>query len=272
MPDYWYDIRKCIIHDDDDEETKKQKEQNIKLVAANKPYFMTYVYPSLRTDNNSYIKNNNDGAVRRFFEYGIHSLDDLYAYEPKTPEMIEYLKYYEKFLPVGNNPCVVNRISWLFERELDSYISKKYEQPDFDYTIMKSNIGYSSKSFKEIKAVYEKYLRNIDSFQYSLRKNKIDKDSYDSQRQMCIDEFKRQCEIICTNEKELCDIVLDLCYQTSQSKRFAWDICGDVILDNLLEQHNYLMSIPVQVDSNGDFTYCGQEFEMQQIKIGGDEE
>lgn len=271
MPDYWYDIRKCIAHDGDDDNVKRQKEINAKIVAANKPYFMTYVYPSLRTNNNAYIKNNNNGAVRRFFKYGIYSLNDLYAYEPKTPEMIAYLDFYEKFLPVGNNPCVVNRISWLFEKELDGYLSKKYEQPDFDYTIMKSNVGYSVKTFKEVSSVYKRYLNNLDSFQYSLRKNKINKDSYESQKRMCVELFKRECEIICSNEKELCDIVLDLCYQSSHSKQFAWDICGDIILDNLSEK-NGCINIPVCVDQDGDFTYCGEHFKMQQIMIGGDDE
>lgn len=275
MPDYWYDIRKCIIHDDDDEETKKQKEQNIKLVAANKPYFMTYVYPSLRTDNNSYIKNNNDNAIRRFFKYGIHSLDDLYAYEPKTSEMITFLNFYERFVPVGNNPCVVNRISWLFERELDGYLSKKYQQPDFDYTIMKSNVGYSKAVFTKISEIYKNYINQLNAYKSNSSYDFKSSSDEDWKRleayMMFADKFRIECEQICTNEDELCDIVLDLCYQKSSTKQFAWDVCGDKIIENLLRKNDYLYTIPVHTDDKGDFEYAGEQFVMQQVYAGGDE-
>lgn len=48
------------------------------------------------------------------------------------------------------------------------------------------------------------------------------------------DEFKRECQAICPNECELCDIILDMCYKSSHSKQFAWEICVDTIIHNLL--------------------------------------
>ena len=51
MPSYWYSIRDNMPADEDDEETRKRKEFNKKIAAANKPYFMTYVYPALKARN-----------------------------------------------------------------------------------------------------------------------------------------------------------------------------------------------------------------------------
>ena len=59
------------------------------------------------------------------------------------------------------------------------------------------------------------------------------------------DEFVRECEAICQNRSVLCNIVLDLCYTRSASKKFAWDICGEDIVNNLLSKNGGTISIPV---------------------------
>lgn len=271
MPEYWHNIRKCIVHDDDDEITKREKAKNFKIVAENKPYFMTYVYPSLRTQNNTYIKNNNIGAILRFKKYGIQSVDDLINYEPKTKEMIDYLDFYYRFMPVGNNPCVVNRISWIFEDALDGYLSKKYVQPTFDYTIMKSNVGYSKSAYNEIANILKSYISKIDEYQKSARREKQQKYDVNEKYHNFLRSFKMQCEMICTNEDELCDIVLDLCYGSNKTKQFAWDICGDTIIENLLLKNGNKYTIPVHTTGAGDFEYCGEQFVMMQVDVGGDE-
>lgn len=271
MPDYWYDARKCIVHNDDNESTAHLKRQNMKLVASIKPYFMTHVYPSLKVKNRDYIKNNNHGAILRFGDYGISSLNDLYAYEPKTQEMLNYMAYYEKFMPVGHNPCVVNRICWIFENAFDGYLSQKYEQPEFDYTIMKSDTEYSKATFKQVEKVFKEYQLKVDRFQYKVRTQKLEKDYCWLERQRFVETFRRECEQICTNENELCNIVLDLCYQKNKTKQFAWDICGETILNNLLLKNDNKINIPIHVDDNGDFVYCGEQFKMQTVDIGGNE-
>ena len=42
---------------------------------------------------------------------------------------------------------------------------------------------------------------------------------------MLKEEYIRKCVEICPNEDELCNIVLDICYTTNNSKQFAWDVC-----------------------------------------------
>ena len=81
--------------------------------------------------------------------------------------------------------------------------------------------------------------------------------------------FKSECEAICPNEDELCDIVLDLCYPTNKSKQFAWDICGDVFIRNLLKLNNGIISYPT-LFKDGDIEYGGNKFVMESIQIGDD--
>ncbi|MBP0064346.1 hypothetical protein JYQ78_14230, partial [Anaerobutyricum hallii] len=66
---------------------------------------------------------------------------------------------------------------------------------------------------------------------------------------------------------ELCNIVLDLCYSKSKySKQFAWDICGETFIQNLLRRNNYRISYPT-LDNNGDIEYLGMRFSMKEAEI-----
>ncbi len=268
MPAYWYNVRDNIVKDGDDEEMVARKKFNRKITAANKPYFMTYVYPALRTQNNTYNTNSDNGALMRFGSYGIRSIEDLYNYEPKTKEMIECLKFHEQM--VGCNPCVVNKICWIFENVFNGYLTKKYKQPEFDYSILKCNVEYSKKSYEDVFALYKEYQKRTEAFQKKKRTEKLSSLEGWDKKKVFVDWFKKECEIVCSNENELCDIVLDICYKTEKSKQFAWDICGNIILDNLLKNKGGVIHFPQLVDSKGEFEYCGENFVMREKVIGGD--
>lgn len=271
MPSYWYTSRDNLVKDEDDTETIEKKEFNQRITASNKPYFMTYVYPALRTQNNTFNKDSDHGVLMRFGNLGIRTMEDLLNYEPKTPEMIECLRLHKEL--VGCNPCVVNRICWIFEDAFNGYLTKKYTQPEFDYTILKCNVDYSQKSYDDVFAIYQDYQMRIDSFQKKIKSEKLDTFECWQQRQIFISHFKQECEIVCSNESELCDIVLDICYKAEKTKQFAWDICGEVILNNLLRNNGGVIHFPQLVDGDGEFEYCGNNFVMVEkvIEVDGDD-
>ena len=75
------------------------------------------------------------------------------------------------------------------------------------------------------------------------------------------EEFRAQAYSLSNDAEELCNIVVDICYNSNVSKKFAWDVCGDVIIRNLLRRNNYLVSYPV-LDENGDIEFGGNKFKM----------
>lgn len=273
MPSNWYTLHDCKIGENDDEETVKQKEFDFKIVASKKPYFMTYVYPRLKSENDTYIRNNNRGVIRRFNQYGIKSIEDLQKYPDKTDTMVEYLNYYYKRLPVGNNPCVVNRIAWIFEDVFKNYFSKisKYmreaNHSEFDYYILKSGVPYGKATYNKILELYKEYNRRVEEYQKKIRTEKVEKDNEWMERFQFVDFFKSECYKSCPNERELCDIVLDICYSREKSKQFAWDICGTTILENLLRRNNNKIKYPQMVSDGGEFTYCGKQFVMCEKEV-----
>lgn len=271
MPKYWYNRAVNLPNDEDDEETAAKKEFNLRIVADKKPYFMIYVYPDLRKQYKDYVKNVN----AKCFRISRCSIDELYAKQNRTKEEDSLIEYYERFMPVGKNPCVINRICWLFENEFDGYLSQKREQPTFDYTILKTDAAYSQYAYKKVEAIYSDYVKRVAKYQTDIRKRRkkghLELSLMD--RKIFIDDFRRECEIACSNEKELCNIVLDLCYTKETSKQFSWDVCGDTIIQNLLEKNNNLIHYPMRTDSSSecDFVYRGIPFVMTEQQIGVDD-
>ena len=82
-----------------------------------------------------------------------------------------------------------------------------------------------------------------------------------------IKKYQEKCIETCTDELELCDILLDLCYKKEKSKRFAWDICGDTIIENLLKLNNWEINYYV-LDNDGEIEYCGKKYRKVIRKVG----
>ena len=78
--------------------------------------------------------------------------------------------------------------------------------------------------------------------------------------------FEAECYKICDNPYELANIVLDICYNTKNSKQFAWDICGDIFIKNILHKNNNKISFPSK-DKDGDISYKGDTFSIKTITV-----
>lgn len=268
MPKYWYDKVSCKKLPDETVEQKHFKELCLQIVADNKPYFMKYVYDDLKAKWNKYIKDTNSKCIREFKM----SMDELLKKDNKTIPEREFLKYYEDLKPVGDNPCTINRISWLFENEFNGFLRSYVQSKEFDYEILKSGVEYSKSDYSRIKKIKTEYDEVLQYYQRLVSKHKMDKEEEEENRNTTLEKFRMKCQEICSNEKELCDIVIDLCYSSAKSKQFAWDICGETIIDNLLEKNNHIVSYPVLVNSDGEFEFAGEEFIMCKKQIEEDEE
>lgn len=268
MPKYWYDRTACNKLPDSTQEEKNFKELCLKIVADKKPYFMRYIYPELMAEYNKYLRDTNNKCIREFKI----SLSDLMSKSDKSDDECAFMEYYHRFMPVGNNPCTINRICCLFEDKFKEYISDLKSSLEFDYSILKSGVEYSRHDYKKIEKIKLEYDDCVRNYQKLANRQRLDKDEVGLTRETMLLNFKSTCESICSNQKELCDIVLDLCYSNTKSKQFAWDICGDVIIENLLEKNNSTINYPLKVDKDEEFKFMGEKFVMHKKKYkGGDE-
>ena len=263
MPPYWYST--SANRENESKEDPEKHKLNTNIIAAHKPYFMTYVYPHLRKDYLSWERNCEHDVRKKF---NVDSLRDL---DSSADGVGEYLKYYEKGMCVGMNPCVINRICWIFEDAFPNRIGNNVDDYDFDYDILKCHVEYSRKSFNEVARIYDAYKSELESFRQKMSSSGYDGDDLRYTKELFTEKFRGECRAICPNEKELCDIILDLCYQDENMKQFAWDIVGDAIVDNLIEQKG-VISFPKR--GGTEFEFGGETFDMISVEanVEGDDD
>ena len=261
MPRLWYDRHAANKSEDD---AKFQRN----IVADKKPYFMRYIYPMLSKQYNTYIKNTDKNALREF-QMTVAELQAI-PKKDRTERQNEFLKYYDFRLPVGINPCVMNKICWRFEDEFDGHIGKHNSSIKFDYSIMRSEDEYSAKQFNSIKRLYEDYNKRLVNYAIFADYERIDDCDSFATLSVMNDEFRKECYKICPNANMLCNIILDICYTRSSTKRFAWNMCGSEIIHNLLIKNDNKISYPT-LDCDGDIEFCGNKFIIETIKFEVDE-
>lgn len=230
---------------------------------------MRLIYPALMKQYNTYIKNTNKNAMREFQM----TVDELLEIPPSelSDRQKDFLRYYRSRMPVGTNDCVMNRICRRFESEFDGYLGRHNADVEFDYTVMKSGAEYSKSQYNAIVKLYESYNKRLRSYAVFANYERVDEYDTFSRMLEMKNEFVQECTRVCQNRFALCDIVLDICYQRSSTKRFAWEMCGDEIIENLLARNNGMISYPT-LDGNGDIRFGGNKFLMKTQEIGGNDE
>ena len=267
MPKEWFDRNAIKISDTDSEEVKAKKRFNLSIVADKKPYFMNYIYPQQKIKYDKYINNTNKKAM---CEFGL-SMKELLDKPNKTKPEKEFIKYYYQKMPVGIHNCVCNRICHRFEEEFDGYLSKVKPTLNFDYSFLKyENVDYSKQQYNMIENLHESYIRKVQAYMQLVKSQRLDKDEVSVCRETMKRDIQAECYKICNNSEELCNIVLDICYQSNNSKQFAWDVCGELILERLLQSNNRTINFPIECEE-GDIDYCGKKFKMGSKMIGDDE-
>ena len=259
MPKEWYAYSPNKITDEDSPEVVEQKEFNLRIMADKKPYFFNYVYPSLMKDYKSYLKKEQARCIRLHGK----TIEELRCKSYKTEEEEEFLRYYDLLLPSDISPCIMNKITWIIENEFEAYGKfLRSVNGDFDHNILKGeDPTYSKTTYKRVGELYNTYLEKVKKFEGNLAKIKMTRDERNKTRELFMETFVQEANELCANEQELCNIVLDLCYTKEGSKKFAWDICGKTIIDNLLKKHQGRVVYP-EMNEDGDIEFKGFKFKM----------
>lgn len=262
MPKEWHD--RHAVNKIEDEKTR---EFYRKVVADKKPYFMRYIYPALTKQYNTYIKNTDRNALREF-QMTVNELMEIPP-EELTDRQSDFLKYYDYRMPVGMNDCVMNKICRRFEQEFDGYSGRHNSTTKFDYTIMKSDDDYAQSQLTAIKRLYDDYNKKLTNYCIFADYERIDKCDSKVALSAMNDEFKKECDRVCPNQAQLCNIILDICYKKSSTRSFAWNMCATQIIHNLLKINNNTICFPV-LSTDGDISYCGNKFEIISTQVEGD--
>lgn len=248
MPTSWYN-RHGIDKDQLGEKFSLYKE----IVAERKPFFMVYIYPSLMRQYHTYVRDTNKNAMRRY-GMSLKTIEDL-PLSSLSDDMVDFVQKYRRHMPVGFGDCVMNTVCRKFETEFDRYVSKKRKEIPFDYNILRNDSDYSSAHYNAIKRLMSDYDRKLQEYSVVSDYSRVDtEDVCESDITIIDDTFRSACAQACPDEDELCNIVLDLCYSKEKTKQFAWKMCGNVIVRNLLNKREGVICYPTK-DLNGEIKW-----------------
>ena len=259
MPKAWYDFHGNALPEHPTEQDIERRKFNLRILADKKPYFMKYIYPTLLTQMNEYEKNTNAKCIREFRIrlYDLLKMDQ----EEMTKAQKEFVWYYNKCTPLSNNNCITNRICRKLEAAFDGILMMN-QSAEFDYSILKSDAEYKQSQYYEVLKLYSEYNRRMDDYAIIKKKMRFNNNDSTFYYYNIRRDFVESCLRVCSNSRQLCNIVLDICYRRSGTKRFAWSICGAEIIQNLLEKNNGMICYP-SLDPDGDITYGGYSFSMR---------
>lgn len=278
IPNYWHmynaEELKYKVDEEtgevlDSEEEIKEKDILNAVLTEKKPYYFIYIYDTLKKEYNSFIK----GVDNTCMELFNCRIKDLKAKEKEylTEEEKSFLRSYEIKNPISSNPCIVNKMAWLVEREFNKQVTVKNKE--FDWFIYQNpnclEIG-SKSEMTAIKKAYDEYkidIKNSASVEY-------DKEKGDSEATRKKNEIEDTLLNIIPNKQVLLNSLLELGYKKSKiSKTFIWNVVGDQIIENMINNKEGKIVYPTK-DENGEINYGGNRFTMVEkvINIEGDVE
>ena len=265
MPATWY-RRSVAMNDTDIPEDKI--DMYLRILADRKPYFMTYIYPDLKKEYTTFMKNVETKCIQLFRK----DLNSLLTADPGdlSEDELAFTGEYYKRVPVSINNCVTNRICRRIEAEFDGYISKHKPEKKFNPSNFKSDVEYLDWQYYRIREIYNEYIAGAKAFRLREKKERVDKSEARQMHELLIERFVEKCLREVTNRWQLCNIIIDLCYGNESTKQFAWDVVGNEMLVNLLRNNNNIISYPAH-DDDGDILWKGERY-LFKSKVVSDEE
>ena len=246
-------------------EDGEKKELYRRIVADRKPYFMKYIYDSLAHQYKEYRKKVDMNAYRQF---GMN-IDEMLALEEieLSEAQKTFLEYYEKLMPVGDGDCIMNKICHRFESEFDNKKNSFWHNAEqFDYSSLIGDSEYTTYQRDKILVLFNEYKDRVSRYMKIANAQGEDDESRVQALATIKQEFIAECQKMCPNEQTLYNIIIDVAGHKNETKKFVWDMCGDTIIDNLLEKNNNRFEYPIMSET-GDVSFGGYNFEVVEREV-----
>lgn len=265
MPSEWEKFKANRIKDTDSDEEIEKKQFNMTICAEKYPYFFQYRYLSMKRDYDAYKSTANTIAITNFNK----TIEEMRNCPDLTEEERIFMEKYKKNCPMDESHGVQNKICWAIEREFDNFKAIKPVGISCLSVLNYQNINENLK--KEVEFLCKEYKNEIKKqskqyIKYNLNDNDVSKSSTEILNCFVAEMYK-----ICSNESELCDILIDLCYNSGYNKEIVWSACGDVIATRLLDSSSNTIRYPKCVDEEDiepHFICVGKKYVMNEIQKG----
>ena len=266
FPKEWITYQKAP--EDSDDKKKEEVAFLNRILIDKKPYFMRYLYSKSNKEYSKYCK-------ERELYCNINfdcCIDQLTKKEYKTLNEQQFLNLYNKFLPLNNSNCVMNRICWFIE-DFNSGVKsklKQYKGYPTHLLLIDKEVGYIAENYNKVLEVYNIFQNNKIFFSSS--KNRNVKNKFNEEEVYSLNSFydsiRYKLYEITNNSKELANIAVDICYNkypNSNNKDFVWEVCKEGVLKNIYCNKQEKVYIPLR-HQEGELLYLGVNYKRKEVK------
>jgi hypothetical protein len=262
----WYILSECKQKEEYSDELNEKMAFYASICADKKPYFFGYNYPSLMKE---YRETANRATTNARQKFRMELQDMIAAYERGDDIPQEQREFIERFfrnLKLDSSKSTCNMICWAIEDVFDGKKSFSPEKIDM-YTLLRRSEDYSpallDRVVKTCKKSEKKYALKC-AIEFLINKQEFEDDEEYRNVDYGISDVLSS---ICNNEEILCDLLLDYCYKYNGNKEILWTVCGETLVNRLMEQHE--LYYPTR-DEAGEFEVQGKKYTMRQYVQGGE--
>lgn len=259
----WVEYRKL---NDDIIEEKEYTEKDIEeikfynsILLDKYPYFFKYRYKDCKKKYDKYV-DSNESACKQKFKMSLNSLISL---SKKTPEQIEFLDNYYRYMPVTMSNSPMNILCRYIEGVNFEISTKIKEDTTQDILpLIKFDAEYSDNEYQVVSDMISDWLVNY-------RETEKQNDDSEKNEKTVVDYSKIATDIILqvknVGKAVNCAIDYFYIYNPSKNKDVLWQMFGRHITANIRRNVN-TVKFPMP-DKNGDIKYLGEMYSMQEVDI-----
>ena len=256
FPIWWTRKTPDIIFKTEEEETL-----NKNIMVTKRPYFMRYLYSDYNKKYQKHVENFNVYCVSK---YG-YDINELKNCKYQTEATLKSLNDFEFLSPLIDNDSTMNLLCHYMEEKIQEIkICRKNKFND--YELMMSHKNKQSELLKYMDSILPYYNR----FLQIRAKDIIEQEETDyAVYGIDINSLKTSMfNNISSNEEELCDICILLVYSfhPNYKKDFAWDLFGDIIIKNIINNTDGIAHMPVK-DNNGTVEYLYSKYGFIELDL-----
>lgn len=263
IPKLWVEYRKT---DDKTIENKGYTDKDIEeikfynsILLDKYPYFFKYRYKDCKKKYDKYV-DSNESACKQKFKMSLNSLISL---SKKTPEQIEFLDNYYRYMPVTMSNSPMNILCRYIEGVNFEISTKIKEDTTQDILpLIKFDAEYSDNEYQVVSDMISDWLINY-------RETEKQNDDSEKNEKTVVDYSKIATDIISqvknVGKAVNCAIDYFYIYNPSKNKDVLWQMFGRHITANMRRNVN-TVKFPMP-DKNGDIKYLGEMYSMQEVDI-----
>jgi hypothetical protein len=197
--------------------------------------------------------------------------ESLKSLKRKSAEQREFLDSFEKYLPVIDSPCEMNRICHYME-SINFNIKaklKKTKQCQISHVYIRKSVPKNDLNYLLVLDAIRRFKNDLavknDTFfmQNRHETNQAQREARDNLFKM----VKMELNDITSDKFELTNYLVEIFYKEfpSYNKNILFQLCGKYMVENVKQNCGGVIQVPM-LDEDGDFVFLNQKYRVEEVK------